>query len=152
MRRLRITAVVGAYTVMVGSIVTFVTDTDVVQEHERVRSQRDAIDAMVRASSKTGPDMTALVTSWNALLQQVASYLTQEPSFWAAASQMNTGQSLELDLEAYRKRFAAAGVSMPPAADLPASPASSSPAKAFGSLTTLALIGVAAYVVLQSQR
>lgn len=142
-RRRRITGIIDPHTVMVGSLVTFVTDQDVTQEHERVRSQRDAIDVMVRASSKTGPDMTALVSSWNALLVQVAKYLSDEPSFWNAAAQMNEGQSLELDLESYRKKFQSAGVNMPAAPDLPKSPAS----QGLGGITNLALIGLAALAV-----
>jgi hypothetical protein len=146
MRRRRITAVVGHNAVTVGSFLTFVTDTDVVREHGRVRSQHDALSAML-ATATLSPAGTALLPAWHELEKQIEAYLAEAPSFWRAASQMNAGQQLELDIESYRSRFAAAGVTVPPKPDLPESPAASAPGASLGKVENVLLIGAALYAL-----
>ena len=118
---------------------------EVEQEQARVNAARAAVNAALAASPPKG-DPTAIdraVRAWNALDAEVVGYLGEGASlfWWSRDAQVMRGQSYEAQIEAWRRRFVAMGVSIA----APAAPPKTG-TDIFGDLTLIAyaILGIMA--------
>lgn len=97
-----------------GSLLEVVWPGDVKLLQSRVRAERDAIGASLRAcGDKVPPDAVA---SWAAYSTAVDTYLADEASFWRSAPQYRHGEDLLRQLDPWREALTRLGCNAPPRA------------------------------------
>lgn len=108
-----------------------VTDTNVIQLQSAIDQQWDGLKGATDAAITSGQlsPTSQLSNQEDAMNSRVLSYLAMTPSYFDAGAQMDQGEALQRDLNAYGASLAKAGVSNVPApASVPA------PMDLFGSL------------------
>jgi len=102
----------------VSGVGAFVTDSDVRLLHDRIGQEWAAVAAA--ASSASSKLSQGQLSQLGLLASRVQAMNEDSPSFWRAASQMDTGQALEKDIFAYAAGLSAMGVPGMPAQPSPA--------------------------------
>lgn len=101
-----------------GEVGAFVTDSDVKLLHDRIAQEWAAVAAAAsNASSKLSQGQ---LSELGLLASRVQAMNEDAPSFWRAASQMDTGAALEKDIFAYASELSASGIPGMPAQPSPA--------------------------------